>query len=866
MTGQSGYFFLKSIRGVNSVIFNCLSVFLLSLSFFIPDPGYTQTETEFEEISLFFNVPRLGGADIPALISGPEIYLPVTVVFDFLKIKNLPSKGFDSITGFLLNQQSKFLIDRVNKRIFFLNKVFELKSDDLVRTESNLFLRLNYFGKVFGLECSFDYRSLSVTLNTKLELPVIREMRQEQLRKNIIRLKGDIKADTTIRRSNPFFHFGMADWSVMATQQIQGMSNVRLNLTLGSRFAGGEANIMLNYSTAETFSERQISYIWHYVNNDNRIIKQVYAGKVATRAISTLNAPVVGVQITNSPTTYRRSFCTYTLSDYTEPGWIVELYVNYVLVDYLKSDASGFFTFEVPLVYGASVVMLRFYGPWGEERSRQQYINIPYNFLSPGKIEYIASAGLVRDSLNSRFAQATVTYGLSRRISLGGGVEYNSSTRSGKFIPFFNFSMRLASRLIISGDYAYGVRFKGILSYRLPSDLQFELNYVNYKKGQLALNTNFLEERKASISMPWRGKQFAALFRLSINQIILPLMQTFGGELLISGSAFGVSTNITTNAMFSDIVPPNIFTSFSLGFRFWNGFNFIPQVQYEYMGNRFTSMKFELEKRLFKNGILNLSYEQNFYNSIRNLTVGFRYDFSFAQTGLSVTASNNMVQINQMASGSLLFDVKTKYAGASNRSSVGRGGVVIAPFFDLNNNGRREKDEPRAFGLNLLSNSGVIEKRKSDTTIRILDLEPYTSYYIELDRNSFENIAWKIPKPTISVAIEPNQFKLIEVPITIAGEAGGFVFLHRADGPKGLGRIVVNFFDSNSKLIARTMTEEDGYFNFLGLPPGSFTVQVDSVQLRKLNYNVTPDAIQFDVLQSLAGDVIDGLNFDLLLK
>src|SRR5665811_2592471 len=101
---------------------------------------------------------------------------------------------------------------------------------------------------------------------------------------------------------------------------------------------------------------------------------------------------------TSAPTTFRRSFGSYTLTDKTEPGWIVELYVNNVLVDYVKADASGFFTFEVPIVYGNTQVKLRYYGPWGEERTREQNIIIPYNFLPHKEFEYTVSAGVVEDS------------------------------------------------------------------------------------------------------------------------------------------------------------------------------------------------------------------------------------------------------------------------------------------------------------------------------------------------------------------------------------------------------------------------------------------------------------------------------------
>jgi hypothetical protein len=55
--------------------------------------------------------------------------------------------------------------------------------------------------------------------------------------------------------------------------------------------------------------------------------------------------------------------------------------MNNSLVDYAKAPTAGFYTFQVPLVYGNSLVKLRFYGPWGEELSREQNIQIPFNFL-----------------------------------------------------------------------------------------------------------------------------------------------------------------------------------------------------------------------------------------------------------------------------------------------------------------------------------------------------------------------------------------------------------------------------------------------------------------------------------------------------
>ncbi|MBE3142407.1 MAG: hypothetical protein IMZ61_00555 [Planctomycetes bacterium] len=653
----------------------------------------------------------------------------------------------------------------------------------------------------------------------------------------------------------------MADWSAISSQQLQGRTDTRLMLTLGSILAGGEANVTLNYNNNTPFAERQQYYLWRYANNDHRALRQVLAGKISTGATSSLFSPVVGVQFTNTPTTYRRSFGSYTLSDFTEPGWLVELYVNNVLVDYIKADASGFFTFEVPLVYGNSGVKLQFYGPWGEERSKEQNISIPFNFLPEGEFEYKVSAGMVEDGQNSRFSRTNFNYGVTRRITVGGGVEYLSSVTSGNLMPFVNTSLRLASSLLISGEYTYGVRSKGILSYRLPSNVQFELNYTKYVKGQKAIKYNYLEERKVAVSVPIRGANFTAFSRFMLNQIVMPATKYTTAELLLSGAISGVNTNFTTYSLLSDFAKPFTYSNLSLSFKLPGAFILTPQIQFDYNHAEFISIKSGLEKHLFKNGFMSLSYEQNFRSNFNNIEVGLRYDFSFAQVGITARRSNNTTTLVQSASGSLMLDAKTNYAGANSRASVGKGGITLLPYLDLNCNGRHEPNEPKAYGLNLHINGGRVELNDKDTTIRVFDLEPYTNYLVTLDGTGFDNIAWQIQKKNISVAIDPNLFKLIEVPIAVVGEAAGTVYLGSSGEQKGLGRIIVNFYRGDSSLVASTLTEEDGYFSYLGLPPGEYEARIDTAQLNKVNMTASPSSLHFTISAGFDGDVADGLEF-----
>ncbi|MCP5063823.1 MAG: OmpA family protein, partial [Ignavibacteriae bacterium] len=832
---------------------------------FYPHNSFSQKNNEFEETSVSLIVDEIGMVEIPALVQNNKtVYLPINYVFNFLKIKNTILPGADTVSGFFIKPENIFLIDNLSKSIFYEDKVVNLKPNDLVRTETNLYLKENYFGDIFELDCDFNFRSLSVELVTKIELPAIREMRLKKMRKNILRLAGKTIADTVIERDFKLFHFGMADWSINNINYLEhNTKSTRMNLALGGIVAGGETKVNLNYAFGEPLSDKHLTYFWRYANNNNEMLRQIRLGNIYTRSISTIFAPVVGVQLTNTPTTFRRSFGYHTISDYTKPGWIVELYMNNVLVDYVKADNSGFYTFEVPLIYGNTELNLRFYGPWGEELSSSQNLSIPYNFLPEQEFEYTTSAGMVKDSENSIFTRAKLNYGVNRYLTVGGGVEYLSSieSESQRIIPFLKTSLSLTSNLLFFGEYAAGVKSNAILSYRMPSNLQFKVNYTVFDKDQKAINTNRLEERKLTVSTPIRLGNFNLYSRFNLSQTIFPNTKYTNANLLFSGSIFGISTNFTANAIFYNSTESQLYSDLVFSFSLPNRFIIRPQMRYEYNRNEVDLLKVTLEKQLFDKLNINALVENNFFYDYFNVQVGVRYEFPFAQTSASVSSSNGNTTLYQSARGSLMYDGNTNYFEGNNRMSVGRSGIVILPYLDINGNNSRDKNEPKVNGLEVRINGGLVKANEQDTTIRIYNLEPYTNHFVELTSDGFEYIAWQIKKPTINVSINPNQFKLIEVPIEILGEVSGIVYLNKGEGNNGQGRMLVNIYKSDSTLVKRLATESDGYFNYLGLEGGSYFARIDSNQLNSLEMKSYPNEFPFEIISLHEGDFIDGLEF-----
>ena len=840
----------------------CVKKLLIGLLLFILGFSGRAQEIfpEYDELTVEMSIPQFGVLEIPIAIKGQDAFLPVQTIFDILKIKNEETEA--GISGFIIHPDSSYTINFRENRIIYKNQTHSLPASDFIESPTGDYLKSDYFGRIFGIDTEFSFRSLSVNLETEKELPVLKQMRLEKMRENLDRVKGIVNPDTLMPRSYPFFKPGILDWGLIATQQNEIENDNRLMLGFGTMFLGGETNLMLNYSTRVPFDSRNQFYQWKLVNNENKIFKQITAGRIFTRATSSLFAPVSGVQFSNSPLQNRRSFGTYTLSDYTDPRWTVELYVNNVLVDFVQADASGFYTFDVPLMYGNTAVNLRFYGPYGEERVETRLINIPYNFVPKNDLEYTLSAGIVENEDMNRFSRLNLNYGLSNSVTIGGGVEYLSEVESGEVMPFFNSSVRVAQGLLFSGEYMLGVKGEALLSYRTPRSLQVDLNYINYDKDQTAINFNYLEERKISLSTPIRTRDFSMFARLSLNQIIMPTTEFTTAQVLLSGAVMGISTNLTTYGIYNDRVKePTIYSSISQTYRLPHQFLFSPQVQYDFSRNNFNNLILELERPVFAHGFLNVAYENNFLRNAHIFELGFRYSLNFAQTAFTSRIGNRNSSFVQSARGSLLLDGNTGHIMTSNRSSMSRAALTIIPFLDLNHNGLKDPMEPPVPGLELKNRSGLLDYNEDQTILRITELQPYIDVVLELDPVSLDNIAWKIPNPKIAVQTLPNHFQEIFVPVEVMGEVAGMVYLKDESGTRGQGRIIINIFDEEGNQAARILSEGDGYFTHLGLPPGKYTAEVDAEQLQNLGYQASPEQVEFEIEVDEYGDIVDTLEF-----
>jgi hypothetical protein len=820
----------------------------------------------YDEIPVLVIVEGYKSFYVDVIYTNNELlYVNIQDLFKTLKIPyTVGSKG-NSISGFIENENRTYLIDYNTRQIKVANKTINPRNG-LVNEMGSLYMESSLFSEAFGIRLTFNYRSLSLILKSNFELPIIKQARIEKLRNNILKLKGEETVDTVLQRYYHLFKFGTMDWSVASFQKRKGLTDNRFGLSLGAELLNGEGDISVLYYDRQKFDNRQLQYLWRWVDNDKSIIKQAQVGKISNQTISYINAPVVGAVIRNSPTTVRKASGYYTINEFTEPNWTIELYINNVMVDYTKADASGLFTFKVPIVYGYTTLKLIFYGTMGEQRTEERTMNLPYTIMPTGEFEYGLALGLVQDISTSRFGRGEFNYGVNRFLTVGGGLEYLSSIANGTTIPFAKATLQPNNKLSLNGEYAHGVKTRGLLDYYFWKDALLEFDYTKYVDGQLATRFNAPEERKAKLSLPFRYKKSNGFVKFDYAQFVYKAFIFNQADMILSSYFKQFSANSTVQLNWIKQKTAYVTSDLALSCRLNNGFTIRPSARYNATENNLMSYKAAIEKSIPR-GNVTATYERNILSNDNFFSLNIKFDLDYARTNITTTHSNGNFTMAESAQGSLAFGSGNNYTHKSNNSSVSKGGLSIYPFLDLNQNGIFDDGEHmvKIDAIRLFGGNAIFSK--NDSIVRISDLNAFTNYIMEFADKDLENIAWRFKNKRYQVLIDPNQFKRIDIPVIPVGEVSGMVYFNNDKLSKGIGRILVKYYKKNdSKAGAETLSESDGFVYYLGLEPGEYVARIDSAQLSNLDLFSDPSQISFSIKTLEQGDIVGGIDFVLHAK
>ena len=802
--------------------------------------------------------------DTNVLISNSnQIYLNVENLFETLKIKCLPK--LNTLVGFIENKNNPYNINFEKEIITIGDKSINI-SKGIIEELGVKHIEVSLLFEAFGLEIIFNPRSLTAKLEANFELPFLKELRYKRARDNISKLQGEVTiVDTIIPRSYHLFKLGTLDWGLSSSQIISNTSSANMNIALGTELLFGQANFRMAYNTKNKFDIKNINYGWRWVNNDQKIIKQAYIGPISGPSSSSANAEIIGASISNSPTIVIKSKGSYTFTDTTEPNWTVELYINDVLIDYTQADAAGLYVFKVPIVYGYTVIKLKFYGPLGEERTEERIKNTPYNFIQEKKINYSLNTGIVQDSLNSRFASIALNYGLARNLTIAAGAEYLSSNFSKPFIPFTKVSYQPYSSMILNFEYKHQNTLKGLLNFNITKEAFLAMNYTQKITENINRASSAIENFEVEISTPLHIKSLNGFTRLKFQTRKYESFSYNQFNWTLSSYIQTLKINLSSLINWATANKAEMSSYLGLSYRLKNGAVLNSSTSYNINENKFNNLAINLQWRVLK---LNLkaSYQRTILTNSNSASLSVNYDLPFGRAGISSSYNGSGLNFSESATGSMAFSLDDSILHTANNSAIGKGGLLLHPFLDLNENGKLDKGEKKILLSSLQVQAAKAVISNKDSIVRVFDLNAFVNYTIKFSANSLDNIAWRFKHKTYKILVDPNQYKRVFIPVISVGEISGTVYLNSNSTIKGQSRVTLQILDEKENIVVETLSEFDGYYSYLGLKPGKYTVRIDPEQLKKLNYKALPKVHQVTIKVSEYGDIVDGLDFTLSKK
>ncbi len=292
------------------------------------------------------------------------------------------------------------------------------------------------------------------------------------------------------------------------------------------------------------------------------------------------------------------------------------------------------------------------------------------------------------------------------------------------------------------------------------------------------------------------------------------------------------------------------------------------QLTYNHLQKKFLEYDLFVGKNI-GSALFSLNYRKTFeVYDIASLT--FRYLFPFLQTHTTYSRTGTQTTVEEDIAGSLLLSTMTRdilFDRNTNRTRVGN--LMVDIFEDVNNNGKRDKDE-RLLQLNaveLRSDYGyAISTLRGKDHIDIRNLTAYGLYSVSLRQMDIDNPILVPLYSTFSVTPRPAQFIHVDVPLIVGGTVRGLV--EELSGTvrlpvEGL-TIILEPVDSAFVTHRQTVrTFSTGEYEITHILPGNYRVSIDVQEMTQAGYKAKVTSRPVTIELKPEGDVIEHVNFEL---
>lgn len=817
--------------------------------------------SQFEEIVVTFEVQRLIKTDMFVRYDGQYIYLPILETFGHLDINVQADLPNDLVYGYFAREKDRYELDlrRYTARTHLGE--FELPAGDFYKGDHEIYLSVERFVDLFGLDLQFDFSLLRVYMKLDKALPAYQALQRRLAREKLQQEETALRDVRRMPLARDYFNGGVLDWTISANPLGRDQY---FDLTGGAQLLGGDLTVNAAGNTIQGFDRDQFYYRWHYYIQDNPWISQVDLGEMYTPG--PLARSLEGGMVSNRPQVQRQYFQTINLEGAPGPGWEVELYVDNKLTDFMYTDQSGAYRFNLDIVYGSSLITIKMYGPNGEIRTEEQYVRIPYNLIPKNAFEYSLAAGRSTSTReDGSFGQATLAYGLLSNLTVGAAADV-PFVPDDTTLPLFagDITFQPLGNLAVNGSYAPNYQAMFSLNYSKPSMLSVSASATKHFENAVRnpFNRDYSVSLAASAPFRIRGRYFG--LRYNVLYEVQPSVKITNMTYGMTASVWRLYLNYIGQYKISEYPARRTDRIESQMIASIRAFRWIqPQIRVDYNHSENTLSRYGLflSKRFWRSGQATLSLERNELSQSNQITLAVNFFTDFIDLTGRVTQSRNETNWSQTLRGSVRYDQPTNDVQFKRRSGVGFGAAVVRPFHDANYNGRHDPDEEYLPDLRAKLRGAGGHRAHHNRAFYYDNLRAYDDYIVQIDEYSLDNPLLKPTHEHFQVTVPPNTVTEIKVPIVTAGEISGSVRRETELGPAGVGGIRIILLNTSKEAVTEITTFNDGEFYYLGLLPGDYQAYVDPAQLKRYNYTAEPALREFTLKPVEGGAVLEGLDF-----
>jgi hypothetical protein len=599
-----------------------------------------------------------------------------------------------------------------------------------------------------------------------------------------------------------------------------------------------------------------VDLAWNRMLPTNRWLTQIRVGDGVVTGPRP--EPSRGFSLTNAPPYRPMLVEALPFSGSLPPGWNLEAYRAGELVAFDSIGAEGRYSLTLPIRYGENPIDFVAYGPFGEIKTFNQTFRALPSMLRAGEWEYGISAGACRIDRCSWNGNADVRVGVSRRLTIRGGIDYRQGETGGLVAPY-----ALATAAPLN---AVGVELEAVRSGFARASLRYEPSVHLRITGDAIAYAN--DSAFATLGIVGRSREWRVYGRWA------PLARSTGPALELTASQIhdlsGVETDLRAgiswmmaNTMLRPYLrsesrqdTPNPYQRGYVGI----GATVLPIAA---LGPTFGRMWLQSNVELTSGGRL----WQADALLVRNLSSAFRLEAGFRwsrlQTGTSLTLSlvsqlptvrysasastatgGGGSRLNHTVGGSMVWDGSTHRVQFSAEPALDRTGISGVVFLDLDANGRQDEGEPSLEGVRILM-AGRALVTDSSGRFQMWGLQPYEPVSVAVDTASLAVPQWVPAFANPTVVPEPSRFAHIAVPILVGAVVEGRLEVASPSGAELLDSpIPLILIDHQRGDRREVQTFRDGTFYLMGVRPGHYTLTADSTVLGTMGLAATPITLE----------------------